>query len=323
MREIGGYMELEQPYGEHYHSGVALNSARDALEYIVRLRGIRKIALPDFICSSVKLRCERLGATIREYSIGDNLQPILCELGSDEWLYVVDYYGQLSSRIVEELRIASDDRLIMDETQAFFRPAWQKVDTIYTCRKFFGVPDGGYAVPHDGSHLDEPIERAKSADKMTYVLGRCEDGAVIWYQASKNNNTRLADEPMMLMSEVTSRLMRGIDYSEVRARRTANWETLDGLLGESNLLELDKPYGPYAYPYLLENADGIRKLLAENGIFVPTLWPEVASSDKIDSTARNLAKNILPLPLDQRYDADDMEYVADILKQAIRSARGV
>lgn len=34
--------------------------------------------------------------------------------------------------------------IILDNTQSFFQKPISGIDTIYSCRKYFGVPDGAY-----------------------------------------------------------------------------------------------------------------------------------------------------------------------------------
>ena len=62
-------------------------------------------------------------------------------LDEDVFLYLINYYGQLEKNYVEEL-FAGHKRIIVDNAQDFFCKPIDGVDTIYTCRKFFGVPDG-------------------------------------------------------------------------------------------------------------------------------------------------------------------------------------
>ena len=56
----------------------------------------------------------------------------------------------------------------------------------------------------------------------------------------------------------------------------------------------------------------IKKELAAKKIYVPTLWPNVL--DLEDSLEKDFAENILPLPCDQRYDAEDMEMIIKQLR---------
>lgn len=54
MKEIDGYLELEQNSGNEFHSsGIALNSARNCLRYLIRTRKIKKN-----LASKVSLFCD-------------------------------------------------------------------------------------------------------------------------------------------------------------------------------------------------------------------------------------------------------------------------
>ena len=51
MEAIGGYFELELRKGKHYHeNALRLNSARNAFEYILRVRNYKKIYIPYYTC---------------------------------------------------------------------------------------------------------------------------------------------------------------------------------------------------------------------------------------------------------------------------------
>ena|SRR6218665_3057326 len=56
----------------------------------------------------------------------------------------------------------------------------------------------------------------------------------------------------------------------------------------------------------LENRDEIRKHLAQTGIFAPIHW--------LDSADESLAKTLLSLPIDQRYNSDDMQRIVTALE---------
>ena len=49
MNEIGGYIELDELISnEYYPDLIALNTARNALVYLVRSKGVEKIYIPYF-----------------------------------------------------------------------------------------------------------------------------------------------------------------------------------------------------------------------------------------------------------------------------------
>lgn len=319
MKEVGGYLELERYRGEMLHKGmIALNCGRNCLAYLAKLRSIRKIWLPDFLCSSVRNVCDRERIRAEEFAIGPDLKPVYdFEFEDTDWLYLVDYYGTLGADGVEQALEIFGGRVVVDEAQGYFREPWEGADTLYTCRKFFGVADGAFLSTKDGSTLDWDIPRDESHVRMGFVLGRAERPASEFYAESKANNASFAAEPIKRMSRVTESLLSGVDYGFVKTRREENWRILDECLSDDNLLWnrvlRAVPEGPYMYPLLVEDARKVRERMAREGVFVPTLWPNVSDSGR-DSYACRFASNILPLPIDQRYGLEEMERVMEVLR---------
>ncbi len=315
MKEIGGYIELDQFCGEEYYGdAVALNSGRHCLEYLIRAKGIEKIWLPDFLCDSVRDLCAKCGCRTAFYRIGRDLRPDIttlpAPLAAGEWLYIVNYYGQLDN---EEFLRWQDEyhRVIVDNAQAFFQRPAAGVDTLYTCRKYFGVSDGGYL--YTDVRLEEELDTDRSYDRIRYVLGRYEVDAGSFYAESAANNKLFRTEPLKTMSRLTHNLLRGLDYAGIAAAREENFRYLHRRLSAMNALELTVPAGPFMYPLYVKDGSALKKALIEQKVFVPTLWPDVFSVGDEDSTARDLAENIVPLPCDQRYTVADMEAVCEMI----------
>ena len=142
MKEIGGYIEFETfRSAMRYDDGIKLNCGRNAFAYLIESRNIKKICFPKMMCDSNDKVLSDYDLDVRYCSIGKDLKMEDITLNDDEWLYVVNYYGQLSE---EDIRLLKQkyDRLIIDNAQAYFQRPAAGVDTIYTCRKFFGVSDG-------------------------------------------------------------------------------------------------------------------------------------------------------------------------------------
>lgn len=313
--EIGGYFGLEQFFGAEYHGDlIAVNNARCALLYLLKARGIKKLNIPYFLCDSVANLCEREGYDYSLYHIGEDFLPLFDGvLGSDEWLYVVNYYGQISNSQICRLK-EKYTNLIVDNVQAFFQKPIPGVDTVYSCRKFFGVPDGGYVATD--AVLKECLEQDYSGERMKHVLGRFEGCASDYYTDFKANDHAFMTQPLRYMSKLTHNLLRAVDYDSVRRIRNENYEMLDVALGHYNLLSLQMPDGPYAYPFYCKNGMDIKKELAKHKIYVATLWPNVLELD--GTLEKDYAENILPLPCDQRYSADAMNYMIKEILACIR-----
>ena len=311
MKEIGGYFGLEKFTGAEYHRGlIPVNNARGALLYILKAKGIKKLHIPYFLCDSVSDMCTRYGYDYSYYSINEQFLPLFSEkLAHDEYLYVVNYYGQLTNDRIRELK-ARHGNIIIDNVQAFFQQPVPGVDTVYSCRKFLGVPDGGYA--STDAVLNEQFEKDISRDRMTHILGRFEGTASEFYSCFQTNDHSFEGIPTRHMSELTHNLLRGIDYEYVRAKRNENYAVLSQALGAANKLQLITPDAPFCYPFYCEDGMRIKRELAAKKIYVPTLWPNVLELE--NSLEKDYAENILPLPCDQRYDAADMETIIKQLR---------
>lgn len=314
-REIGGYIEMEHNRGKMLHEDcIALNCGRNCLAYIIEARGIKKIMLPYFDCDSVWGVCRRYGVKVRYYRIGMDFRPEKVQLEPDEWLYIVNYYGQLTLGDIQALQ-CQYGRLILDNAQAYFMEPVAGIDTIYTCRKFFGVADGGFL--STGARLARDLPRDESSYHMHFLMGRFERTASEFYSEYVANNERFDEEPVKKMSALTENILRGIDYGYAKKQREQNWHTLDVCLDKYNQLELQCPEGPFMYPLLIRKGSLIRKALQEQKIYIPTLWPDVLDLCSQEDLEYQMAENILPLPIDQRYGREEMEYMAKAIMAII------
>ena len=107
------------------------------------------------------------------------------------------------------------------------------IDTVYSCRKFFGVPDGGYV--YCTTFLKNALSQDASKDRMTHVLGRYEgENASDYYAAFKSNDRSFKDLPLMEMSKLTHNLLKAADYDSICQKREENFEYLHKALGDKN-----------------------------------------------------------------------------------------
>lgn len=304
MKEIGGYIELDTYFGNMlYKDGIKLNCGRNALAYVLKAKNIKKILMPKYMCDSCDSVLQDNNVSVRYYSVGLDFKPRQVEQDLEEWLYIVNFYGQLSNEYIQSF---NKDRLIVDNAQAYYQQPIEGVDTIYTCRKFFGVPDG--AILYTNKSIDIQI-RDESFERMHFLLGRFERNASEFYQEYVDNNHFFKSEQIKKMSKLTENLLHGIDYEYVRKKRTENFRYLNDKLSNVNKLNLNVPEGAFMYPLYLDNGYEIRKKLQEKKIYIPTLWPAVFNICSENELEYDMAKNILPLPVDQRYGKAEMDYI--------------
>lgn len=321
QKEYGGYIELDEYSGEEYYPEAwALNSGRAALRLFIRLKKIRKIYLPAFCCDTVREACAAEGILWEYYSVDKDFRPYLSEEDAgNDWVCLVNFYGVFDDGDMQAL-MQQYPRLIVDYTHAFFQQPLKGMNVLYSCRKFFGVPDGAYLIlgEGEGEKIYETLPQDLSFERMHFLLGRFEAGASPFYQEYAQNNDFFANEPIKRMSKLTHNLLRAIDYPRVCGQRTENFAFLHRQLKEKNVLNLPPAIeGAYAYPFWF-NGDKIsgkeirRKLIAQQ-IYIPMLWPEVCSLEEASPLERQMTENILPLPVDQRYNRGDMEAILGCL----------
>lgn len=313
VKEIGGYLGLEEFCGkEYYNELISVNSGRNALLYIIKAQNIKKLYIPSFLCDTVYRLCERENCEYEFYSIDKNFRPVFNkELKNGEWLYIVNFYGQISNNEILSLK-AQYGNIIFDNVQAFFQKPEKGIDTVYSCRKFFGVPDGGYV--STDKVLGESLEEDFSADRMKHILGRFEKTGAQFYSDFQNNDENFYKLGLKAMSSLTKNILKAVDYDKVKLKRNENYVFLENALGKYNKLKLSAPDGAYCYPFYCKNGMEIKRELAINKIYVPTLWPNVLEQG--NELERDYAENILPLPCDQRYGLFDMERIIDSLFNA-------
>ncbi len=308
MKEIGGYIELDTYHLPMLHEGaIALNCGRNCLAYLFKSREIKKLKIPYFICNSIFNVCDREGVEKSYYHIGLDFRPISdLTLADDEWLYLVNLYGQLSNDEINKY-VERYHRVIVDQANGYFEEPLPGVDTFYTCRKWFGVADG--ALLYTDTPLSDEFTLDESYDRMRFLLGRYERTASEFYGEYNANNKFFIDEPIKQMSKLTRNLLHGIDYKSIQAKRKKNFECLHEKLKDKNQLNI-KP-AEFMYPFMVENGAEIRKRLQAEKIYIPTLWPTVFEVTGENDLEYGMAKNILPLPIDQRYGSEDMKYMTE------------
>lgn len=311
MKEIGGYFGLEKLVSNEYYSNlIALNSARNSLLYLIKVKGIKKIYVPYYLCDSVFNVLKHNNIDFEYYNINYDFTPKFSkDLEYDEYLYIVNYFGQLTKENILDFKDIFKN-IIIDNTHAFFQEPIYGIDTIYSCRKFFGVPDGAYL--YTNSNILTDLEVDKSKDRMKHLLGRYEECAYKYYKDFQKNDDVFEFEDIKQMSKLTHNILGAIDYEKVRRVREKNYIHLYNKLNKYNKLDLIIPNGAFSYPFYSENSDEIRQKLIDKKVYISKLWPNVLD-DTRDIVALKYSNNILPIPCDQRYDEDDMDYIVNII----------
>lgn len=315
MQPIGGYFSIELPKREEYHKyAIRLNTGRNCLEYILRVRKYNKVYIPYYTCEVILEPFKKTRTPYEFYHI--NIQLELSQeihLNQGEALLYTNYFG-LKQRYMENLAEKYQSHLIIDNTQAFYAKPISGIDTFYTCRKFFGVSDGAYL--YCDTKLDEDFELDRSCDRMTHLLKRIDFSAEEGYADFRRADEGLNGQPIKHMSKLTHHIMQSIDYETIAQRRRFNYQLFHAVLGNDNDIELplENDAVPMVYPYMIM-AKGLREKLIENRIYVARYWPNVLEWSATDDIDYLIASQMQPLPIDQRYRKKEIYYIIETIQK--------
>lgn len=318
--EIGGFFEIEIENGKKgfYSDLIAVNTGRNAIRYVVEASKYKVVYLPYYCCGCIADTLLNMGVECKYYHIDKELKPMNVYLAKDEAILVINYYGQLRDEEILGFK-EKYKNIILDNTQSFFSRPIDGVDTVYSARKYFGVSDGAYV--QSENKLDRPLERDFSVDRVIPMIGRFETFAKSYYMLQKQKEESLDGLDLLLMSKFTSAILGNIDYEKVKQIRETNFKFFHAKLEKINELNIVNDKATFMYPLKIKNAAKIREWLIANDIFIPVLWPELNQEELASEFELSLREDVLNLPIDQRYDTEQLQLVVERILLNIENPR--
>lgn len=312
--EYGGFLPLELNPGKEYFADYEqwlgrFNSVKAALSFLIGRLGQAKIYIPYYYCPSTTNAVRNMGKEVCFYHIDGELMPVDVPDEDGSMVLLVDYFGVCTDRIVQFAHNFKNAEVILDRAHSFFSDPiiGEHIHNVYSAKKFFGIPDGAYLI---SKAILPDLESAVSAhDYSKYLIMAYEEGTNAAYPMKKDVDKRLADHYGSI-SKLSIGLLQNVDYDRVKKSRIENYRILYEALKDINELALPEFCPSYQFPLLIsEKGKELKKMLIEKHIFVPTLWAGKDLQEHGNSFELGMMDNTIFLPVDQRYDADDMKYL--------------
>lgn len=312
MKAIGGYFEIELNDKIAYHSNaIALNTGRNALEYILKVNKYQKIYLPYFTCDVLLQPIKKLGLDYQFYSINENLEPLFdFSILNENCCFLYTNYFGLKDVFITNLA-AKCKNLIIDNAQSFYSRPIANIDTFYSPRKFFGLPDGGYL--YSVEKIGENLKKDYSFDRFEHLLKRIDQSAEEGYSNFAQNDSKLDNQSILEMSSLSERMLKSFDYDLIAQKRIDNYLYLEKKLNGINRLNLDfnGSIPPLVYPFW--GTKELRIKLLENKIYVAKYWPNVYDWAENGSLEIQLTDELMHLPIDQRQTKMELDKILKIV----------
>lgn len=164
---------------------------------------------------------------------------------------------------------------------------------LYTKRNIKGI-DKKYKVDTDNRQLYGMILKnnylnglVKNKKEFLNIFAECE----------KNIDIK---KDILLMSDLSRFIASCFSVKEIKNKRINNYKILDNKLKYKPVNKITKNDCPFMYLIRIDNRDKFRKYLIKNNIYCPIHWP-------------NCSDNELSIPIDDRYDVKEMNYIIDIV----------
>ena len=310
VKNIGGFFE-EETIGRysgtfHSHNVIKLVNGRSALLFLLSAINPKRIKLPFYSCDSLLQPVKQLNIPYEYYAIDENFLPQINNIERDDFIILINFFGIQEKILLDWVQTNGVTNFVMDNTQSFF----SKPDSYFafnSARKFFGVTDGAYLFAND---INNPVALTGIEFNNDFLKLRKNGDLAGGYELYKKNEI---DQPcgFYKMSIASENILNGINYQDVMQKRSMNYDMLSSKLSSVNRLNYLSRIDniPFTYPFHpIKPIDKI--LLYSAGIFPPTLWQEVLErpGQKFE-WERKLAAELIPLPIDHRYAAEDMEYI--------------
>ena len=322
MKEIGGFFELElNKVGGLYHDdALAFNNGSNALKFFLKKSNYKTVYLPYYTCESVLKVIQSLGLKSKFYSIDLDFHPrVDFNFFDSQTLLIYNNYFGLNLKKVNQV-LSQTQFTIIDSSQAFYYQPEEGSFAFNSVRKFFGVPDGGFLYGIKKDEIEFYKELPNTNYSLDHLTGRIEMGASRSYESYIKSEKLLLNINLGKMSRLTKSLLRNLDFSKVKQTRVENYNLFHEKFFESNDLKLDHLNSnsdsvPLCYPLLTNQGAKLKNYLISHKIYVPTYWPNVLNWKKDKTSLENkLVEDLVCLPIDQRYNKSDMNYIIEIIE---------
>ena len=318
--EIGSFIELQYPKGQEYYgesNNIArLNSGRAAIWHAFRVLGCDLIWLPYYQCDTVREFLQRKNVGIKYYHIDEFFNPIDLEPRNNEAVLIVNYFGIMSDSRMKELA-SFYQNVIIDNSQAFFAKPIENCMSVYSARKFVGVPDGAYVIGENARLYVDEYPQGYSSDTANFLLRRIEYGCEgKTYSSRMINEHRIDSEDIMKMSKLTRYILDGTDYEYIKSKRKENYQLALDLFGDINKLDTDLYYSdecvPMVYPLVVEDDTLLEKML-QHKHFQGHWWSYILDELDEEHFEYWISRYVIPITIDQRYGKEELNYIKRII----------
>ena len=324
MKDIGSFVELEFAKGNELFKDISekdkirLNTCRAAICHAVRCYNVNKVWIAKYQCDVVRDFLTKQGLEVYFYDMDEKFNPLLDSNSSDSAIVLTNYFGILGNRHFDKL-VEKFENVIIDNAQALFYPPRRDCISCYSPRKFVAVPDGAYVIGKDVNKFN--YAQDISSISSQFLLMRDEFGCDSeCYKNKKENDKRIDESGILLMSSFTQKLLDSFDYESIIKKRKENYKYSRKLFDKLNKLDMDfltdEDAVPMGYPLWVDNVEIIPEF-HNNHIYQARFWEYIIDNNERQTMEYHLARYMALICIDQRYGKEEIDFQAGIVQKCL------
>lgn len=321
-----------------------LSTGREALGLVAEsIKPAHKVILiPAYSCASMTQAFIYRDWSIFYYKINTDFSADeknlieLCKKHSPTAVLLMNFFGVAGTELIaEKIKLHFKNIILIEDfTHVLLSPIIfsNKYIDFYvgSIRKWFGINDGAVLL----SNIEfEPIVFGNNNDFLKYrIEGQLlkfkydyikDSGLKVSYLNLLKRAELYATENNMLhsISESSMDVLKCINIESISFSRKENFRHLYNIIKELNKIKIPIKLKdilseiPFSLPIMVSNRDFVQKELSARGLYSSVLWPIDNEARKVCSFSANMADNMLSIPIDQRYNYEDIESIGQIINK--------
>lgn len=328
-KRIGGEMpafvdrlSAAKPWQDHW---LPFSHGRAALGWLADRVGAKSAVVCAYTCKSVPDFLRSRNLAIGHFDVGADIDAILARaqtLPGPRLVLIPALFGAAPwvNFPTSDQAATLETVMVIDAAQT----AFGHIDfapppggaTLSCPRKTTSLPDGAVLSVNEaiGAVSDtndlQPAESTLALKAAARALWATYDPAMET-EALELHRRSEAEWPLSphRMSHHSLALLSQMDNQWHRETRAGNASILVRNL-ESRLPVFANAETPYSVPVFVEHQSQVLKHLWDQRIFATALWPDAQYDPADHPAAAWIARHLISLPIDQRHQPDDMDYIA-------------
>ncbi|WP_027637202.1 DegT/DnrJ/EryC1/StrS family aminotransferase [Clostridium butyricum] len=322
-------------------NAIFLSGGQSAIRFILKdidMKNNQYILIPSYLCPTILYNFEDLGVKYKFYKVNSDLSIDLDDVCSKinknniKAIFFINYFGFYHDKktILFLERLKNQGIIIIEDSVQmlwFEKKNFIGNYVFNSYRKFLPI-DGSivlcekiekYDFVDDNYNYFIRIARQKKTLFNKFKFGNEDEFLDLYEKAEQEYYKR---KHIIGMDNKSKKLLSMIDYNFIFKKRLENYCYLYDKLKENNKIKIlyskesIKNNCILGMPIIVENRDSIRKKMREFNIYCPVHW-NILKEEWVNKyrESKYLAKRILTLPVDQRYNFEDMNRVIKIISE--------